>query len=374
MKIAIALAALSLAGAAHAATIPVANLAALAPALKAAKPGDVLQLAPGEYRNLKIVGFAAAGAPVTIQGQPGVILTGNPSIANSSGLTLAGLEVDLSGGTDPYFAFRITGVHDFALDQLDVHGGTVTAILIRQSANIAITGSKFHNSGTAINETANTGVLIANNAFSELAGDAMDNSGASQVTIRDNNCTNFRAPVGFHTDCIQFWTTAQTVVASDIVIRGNVYFKGAGNPAQGVFMNDEAGNLPYHNVTIDNNTMVGGIWNALYLRAGSGVVVITNNTLETWPQPDSVTTPGGAIIPNLKARLYINNMAGVTSFVETGNAAQGYITQTQTLPTPPGNTLIGPVTDNGAAAMRAWLRGNLARQNLSDDFAKLIAP
>src|SRR3546814_17629153 len=84
--------------------------------------------------------------------------------------------------------------------------------------------------------------------------------GTNDVVISNNYFTDFH-PVGAdHPDAIQLWTTNTTESARNISITGNVFERGDGDIIQGIFLRDQSGGkLPYQDVTISDNIVLGGM-------------------------------------------------------------------------------------------------------------------
>ena len=255
----------------------VGSSAALYTALKAAKPGDTIALRAGDYSTLSLSNFNYAGT-VTITsadpGRPAVIAGIN--LANSSGLTFSEIEVKMAPRTNT--AITVGNSKNVVFDNVDVHGGFIgdgNGALIRNSSNVTIKNSEFHDLGTGISHIDTSGVVIADNSIHDLQADAIRGGGSSNIVISGNQFTNFHPKAGDHPDAIQFWTTFTTTSAHDIVIKDNVFVRGGGDPVQGIFMGNEAG-LVYQNVTISGNAIVGGMYNGIAITMADNVRISAN--------------------------------------------------------------------------------------------------
>jgi hypothetical protein len=81
---------------------------------------------------------------------------------------------------------------------------------------------------------------------------------------------------GDHSDAIQFDNHASTESAHDIIITENIFDQGSGTMFQSIFLKDEVGTLPYRNVTISGNHLIGGHQNQIWVQRGDDVRVISN--------------------------------------------------------------------------------------------------
>lgn len=316
------------------AIITVNSVATLMAALASVQGGDTINLASGTYTGLSLQNLNFA-APVTItSADPNAqaSLT-NFTISNSSGLVFSRLDFDATGSTDPYYAFRASNVNNMTFDSLRVHGAiggdpnaAVTGFLIRDSSNVSVTNSNFSYLLSGINQMNNNGVNIAGNNFSMLAGDGIDNSGSSNVTIANNFLTATQASTkGIHQDFIQFFTYGTTASAHDITISGNTYVRGDGVAIQGIFMNDEVGTLPYLNVTISNNSISGALYHGITLYNSLNPIFSGNNVQgytgqESWLGLFGVD--GAKLSNNLATKYAFSN---ATNLSELNDAVISYI-------------------------------------------------
>lgn len=354
-----------------------ANPATLAAALKAAKSGDVIQLAPGDYAMPSINGLAFdLTNPLTIVAQPGApalpALHGL-KIANASGIVFDGFELvtyDVNGmAVDPYYAFRLTNCHGLTFRNLFVHGDPakppaqqINGFYPSLCSGLLFTDNTFENLCAAINAQKSPGLHILHNFVTGLNKGGFEIGGCSDVTIADNFITNFQSAPGIHGDAVQIFTFGETAAAKNINVTGNLYTRGAnGIPAQGIFIQDETKSLPFSNVNISNNCILGGEWDSIMLNGISGVAQITANVVATWPGPDPVgkLNPDGSYpTTNFNGYLRVGQVAPGTVINLVDNQFQQYILNGTNAPAPAGNTVLGAVTDGGAALEAAWRKAH----------------
>jgi Ca2+-binding RTX toxin-like protein len=282
-------------------TTIVKDAAGLTAALKAAQAGDTIKLAAGDYSAMTITGLKYAGQVTVTSLDPSNMASLNGLILrDSQNIKFQGLEfkVSPSGYDNP---FQVSGSTNIAYDGLKVHGSLNDnaaddhdAILIRNSKNVSITNSEFQELRNAISHLDSDGLNISNNYFHDLRTDGIRGGGTDNVVIKGNHFTSFHMKDGDHPDAIQFWTTNTTVSGKNIEVSGNVITRGDGDPVQGIFFRDQVGGLPYENVKITDNLVVGGMYNGISIGAGIGVV-ISNNTVvgladqESWVRVADVT-------------------------------------------------------------------------------------
>jgi Ca2+-binding RTX toxin-like protein len=206
--------------------------------------------------------------------------------------------------------------------------------MVRNSANITITNSEVTHARYGINLLDNYDVTVSRNYFHDLRTDGLRAGANSNIKISENYFTDFHPAAGNHPDAIQFWTTNTDASASNITITDNVILRGDGAAVQGIFVRDESNVLPYRNLVIDGNLVVGGMYNSIYANNASGLTV-TNNTVAGFAD-----TAGWIRV----------NDANVLS----GNSAQTFIVNGINK-VPAGNALLLPVDDGGNSLTSNWL-------------------
>jgi len=310
-------------------TYSVSTTKDLLTALSKAASGDTISLATGTYANVNLANFKFASAVTITSANPDkpAILT-DLMVKNSSGLTFSKLEFsELT--PSKLFGFQITGSSNITLDKLDVHGlpnvgsGQESApLMVRNSTSVTITNSTFHDAQFGINIMDNKGVTITNNTFHDLRTDGIRGGGDSNVLIAQNAFTNFHPASGDHPDAIQLWTTNTTASASNITIDSNLITRGTGAPAQGIFLRDQVGNLPFQNVTITNNAVLGALYNGIVV-SGVESGTITGNTVIGYTDQKSWLTFSAApklAFANNTASTFLNLDASSSIIGANGNS------------------------------------------------------
>lgn len=278
-------------GVAHAAT-PTATPATLAAQVKAAQPGDVVQLAPGAYGAVKLQNLVKT-APVVIEGAPGAALTSLDG-TGSAFLTFDGLEV--IGTANAAAVWFGPGSHDLTFRNGKVHNTNPaqgSAVVFNKATNITVDHNELYNLGSGVGVQSSTGAVVSNNAFHDIASDGIDITDAVGAKITGNTGTNFHPPAQAHPDFIQFWG----LNTNGLDIENNRYDRATGGVAQGIFGEDGA------NVTIKGNILRGTMFNGIGLSRTKGAV-ISGNFVDGYPDMttwiivrdacDSVTITGNA--------------------------------------------------------------------------------
>jgi hypothetical protein len=340
----------------------VAGTPALFAALDGARPGETIKLAAGAYPQVAISRANFTGAVTIMSADPAhpAMIIGL-KVVNSSGLNFRDLEFTTVGSGDSYAAIRVQTSQNISFSNVDIHGdpnagpgSQLNGVYVSGSSNISITSSTIHHLRAGLVENKDDHLVVSNNAFHDLSKGGVEMGQSSDVTISNNNFTNFQTAPGVHGDAIQIYTAGTTAVAHDIVITGNLFDRGSGVPTQGIWMRDELNDLPFNNVTIDDNAMIGGDWNAVAITHATGIVKVERNVTASWAGADVVA----GRTTNFKAWIRLGDLSGAT-VIEKGNRAQFYIGASgKAVPTPDGNAAIGDVTDSGAGLLRAWAKAH----------------
>ena len=227
---------------------------------------------------------------------------------------------------------------------------------ITNSTYVSVINSSFQYLHFAIDQTFNNHVYIANNSFNHLFDDGVRGGGTSNITITGNHFTNQHVdPTDTdHPDSIQFWTTNSKTSASNIYITNNTYTRGPqGGAVQGIFINDEVGDLPYYNVNITGNKYTGTLWNGITLYdVKSGVV--DNNTLNYYSDYPAAlrlyNSSGLTVEDNEAASFDFRTSTGLTTADNDVISAEPNPNEDQTPDFYAENFAFGPTTDLAAAA------------------------
>lgn len=324
--------------------ITVSTVSGLNVALKTAQAGDTIYLEAGNYSGLQIRSLVVNGN-VTITskdpGNPAVVTDLN--IVGSGGFTFKDLTFAPNEGGE--FAFRVNTSKDITFSNLDVHGslngnpqGDSSGISILKSSNIKVEDSEFYELRRGVGVASSDGVIIDGNKFHDLQTDGVMVSDTSNIVINGNSFSDFFPAEADHPDAIQFLTKGTTKASENITISNNTMWRGDGQAMQGIFMRDEVGTLPYKNVTIANNLLVGTGYHGITVGHGENLK-ITGNELISYDGKTNVTwimvkDTDGAVVQNNGAIQYAFD--GVTHLTQSGNVI---------------NTA---VTDGGLAALADW--------------------
>jgi Ca2+-binding RTX toxin-like protein len=314
-------------------------------ALNSAHGGDTILLAPGTYTGVSLNGLNFASNVTVASANPNAeaVISGL-TVKSSSGVIFQNLELYADPNKTQYWAFTVNNSSNIAFNHLNVHGSLdnnpandAEGLSINNSSNITVSNSEFQQLSLAISPTNSNNIKIVGNYIHDIRMDAIQGGGSSNVLVSNNYITNIFPNLTDHPDAIQFWTQGATTSAQNIAVTNNVIVRGAGAAMQGVFIQDETGKTPFHNVTVEGNLLVGTQYNGIDI-SGATNVTVANNQITSLPDQISWIR-----IDNTTNTTLSNNQAIQYAF--SGDSALAETSDTTNV----------AATDGGNAALRGWL-------------------
>lgn len=325
-------------------TFAVNSTAGLLSALQKASSSDVIKLAAGDYSNVSIreLNFSKNITITSADADRPAVFT-DLSVKDSRGITFSNIEFS-ANEKSPLFSFSVLGSKDIAFDRIEVHGtpgldsqNGESPFLIRNSEDVSVTNSEFYDLWHGLSALDNEGLTLTGNFFHDIRTDGIRGGGNSDVVIANNVFTDFYPAEGDHPDAIQLWTTNTSASARNIIITQNIVVRGDGAPIQGIFLRDQVGSLPFRNVTITDNIVIGGLYNGIAVNGIDGGLISRNTVLA---EPGQQSWIGVSADTNVDVR---------------GNIATGFSFRSNVAAREAANTLTLVVTDDGAAAVQSFL-------------------
>lgn len=262
-------------------TVYVGSTAQLEKVLTNASPGDTIFLAAGKYDDVNIESFSSSGITIRSLDHDDPAVFTSMLVRDASGITFSEIEFYAAAGKNNVFS--IADSDGIRLDGVKVHGPDnigsgqeSSPLIIRSSTNVSVTNSEFFDVQHGVKLLDVDSVTITGNKFHDIRTDGIRGGGVSNATISNNYFTDFYPAEGDHPDAIQLWSTNQTSAAANISITDNVVVRGHGAATQGIFIRDTFDQLPFENVKVSGNVVLGGLYNGISI---DGVVGgnVTNN-------------------------------------------------------------------------------------------------
>ena len=278
-----------------AATIRVSTAAQLTAALRTARGGETILLAPGNYGNVSIINRDFT-APVTLK-------SANPArdavfselrIHQSSNIFIDDVEIgrSLRPGealwTQPAY---ISSSHNLGFIGVTVHGSLDNnawndgwGLRFSDVRNVSVINSTFRQLNIAIHTEHSSNLLFSGNKVSEVR-EGFDFNSSHYVTLAGNSFTAFQPWIAYgdHPDSIQVWNYGANEGSSHFLIRDNVMLQG-NNGTQGIFVRAEDPNPAYRHsdFVVENNLYSGASRLGISLSGVDGAT-IRDNTVTTSP-------------------------------------------------------------------------------------------
>jgi hypothetical protein len=356
-------------------------------ALSAAVSGDTIKLAAGTYSGVSINGLNLSGVTIESADTSHRAVLTDLSVTNSSGLAFDNLEFSFAAASSDAgttaFGMSVTQSSNISFDHDSIHGTLdhdptldIKGLLLANDTSVSVTNTEFQQLRVGITQRTNTGVTISGDNFHDLRVDGIDTTGSSNVTISDNNFSNFwrvgtPATGGDHGDAIQFWTQDGQSPNTDTTISNNVMVQGQGTIFQGIFLQDLSTGmvLPFQNVIISGNLIIGGSLNAINVK-GAENVSITDN---------AVVALAGSVTPTPMVQLQVVNGATLSN----NSAPKFQIDSLSSNIIQSNDVITSAAGDGGLSTLTNWLSQHShpmgvgftsANQLLADSLTALFTP
>lgn len=288
-----AICAVLLGGAAQAADLPARDPGSLAAALEAAAPGDRILLAPGAYGDVTIGPRRGRGA-VTIaaaeENRPPVFRS--LFLRDADRVSLVNLTITFGSVADPLTsrALEVRRCVDIRLERLsisssanEIAGDDAYGVIIRGSRNVSLLASRIHDvfRGVAVFDSDNVTVSAAD--IARVGSDGVVAQGVIGLKVENSSFTNFVPvdPVRWHPDAIQLWSRGAKRANERIVIRGNVIQRGAGAPAQGIFV--KTPEIASREILIERNRIEQSMGQGIFVQNAANVTIRENKLIVVAP-------------------------------------------------------------------------------------------
>ncbi len=282
--------------------ITVTNSKELTAALSAAKGGDTIQLASGNYGDVSISGKTFA-TDVIIKSadanHPAVFNT--LQIMKSSGIDFTGVTVNMASNSAANLDTPVVRLLND--DHISFHNDTVTAGLanntlggnvvglptgrgfqIQASTNVTVDHTDINHVDHGIVLIGAKSLSITNDNIHDVRTSPISGTVLDHVTIDGNKFSNsnpYNWGHGDHADFIHLWTDPnQTTVATDIKITNNTLAQGTGTAILGISLEDNS-KLGFSNVQIANNLIMDGNSQAIRVSHLENSSITGNTLLQT---------------------------------------------------------------------------------------------
>lgn len=105
--------------------------------------------------------------------------------------------------------------------------------MVRNSKQVTISNSRFHNLRNGMGMLALDGIRVQNNEFTDIRSDGVHGGDISNAEISGNLFTDFHPAAADHPDAMQLWSTPRATTLENIAIHDNLVVRGGGQPMQG---------------------------------------------------------------------------------------------------------------------------------------------
>lgn len=329
----------------------VSTLAELERAIESSEGPAIIAVAPGTYRTLQLRDIRPASRiQIVSQDDERPAVFEGIALRDASNIEFRNLAIrpPQTGNEAGRYGFLVFKSSDIIIDGVsfvgpgaEIERAYVSGLMLRESRRITVMKSYFANfrHGLAMLNLSESRITF--NEFENLQTDAIRGGGVSDSRFENNVMTNFRPAKGDHPDGIQLWSTNQKEPGRNLVIAQNLVNRGSGGPTQGIFIRDTKSKLPFENIEIRDNLILGSLYNGISVMGGNGVTVADNAVYATSDRKSWI------------------RMQKVTEARLTGNSAQKFIFRENLAEVlQQENTEIAPLDSGQAEKIAAWVNAS----------------
>lgn len=322
--------------------VRVTSTAELERALRSARGGERIELAPGRYEPLVLSGRRSNpvtwSSPVTVTSAD----ARNPAMLTAldlrfvDNLTLANLAFTYRfapGDLQRAKPFMLRDVNRITIRGSQFKGDTAagtgtasdgfatgTGLDVTDADALSIKDNRFELWHRAAVFNRVKGLTVSGNAVSRMRSEGFNFIAVTEAVIERNHFHDFQTSLatGDHPDMIQFWTNQTKTPSVNVVIRNNILDAGGGNWTQSIFMRNEevdsgrAGQeMFYRNIEITGNVIRNAHSHGITVGETDGLAIANNTLIQSVeaPRQRHVTTPGINIAPRSINVRVTNNIA-----------------------------------------------------------------
>lgn len=253
--------------------VTVSDLAELNKVAAAAKQPTQINLTSGKHGILVLKGLTATALTIVLGGATlqGIRVLNSQNVAISKALSVisaAGSMVQVADSSGVTFT------------DCETTDGTTYGFSALRSKNVAFIRCRAQRVKDGFQANGCDGLIFKDAYARRTTADGMTFAACSNVHIDGFDASEFNTTAGGHPDVIQFFTKGTTVSSKNILIENVRYVRGKGfGQAQGVFITDQVGTLPYENVTVRNCSFVGAMYNGIAISNAVNVAVNDNEVI-----------------------------------------------------------------------------------------------
>lgn len=277
-----------------------------------------IRLLPGQYGMLSVLRKEPAGQLVIDgQGDRNTVVLDGLVVAGSRNVTIRNLTVQRPSADNesPYIVW-LRNASNVQLDGISVRSrlkpGTRIreyGMMIRGSKNIAVRNSEFTQLRYGIGFLNSENITIENNEIYNIQTDGIRGGGVQGLTVRNNVIGQFRPLEKEHPDGIQLWSINQKEPSRNITISDNLIVRDDGKIMQGIFIRDNKNVMPFEDVRISGNLIIGGMYNGISVSGATRLTLQNNEVIAFKDQKSwiSIILAPDAVVDGNRAMLFLRD-------------------------------------------------------------------
>lgn len=312
-------------------TTVVSTAAELAKAIKAARGGETILLAAGDYGNFNIIGNPASTVTIKSLDPENDASFHSLKMVRTSNFTLEDVDINNPQGAGaPNRAIQVGMSSHITFVGVDVAGsrdGTAwndgNGFMVTDSNHIAILDSTLEQLRGAIVVNRTSDLIVAGNTITQsregVQVGQIDNGLFDRNYIHDLN----PAP-GDHCDSFQVHNGGGVGASNDLVFSNNVIVQGTGGASHGIYIYSERWRegIQHSNITIENNYYSGSELHGISASYVDNLIV-RNNSVTNADVNDNFVVPS-ILVRSVHGGLIENNAS--TLLIDIKNSGNSDVT------------------------------------------------
>ena len=300
-------------------TVTVSTAAQLTAAARAARGGDTILLAPGNFGDVRLDNLRPTGT-ITIKSADAAndAVMRTLTMMNSHNIIIEDIDISrplAAGASQNSYAVNVGRAHNITFVGIDVSGSMNNDArddglgMSLNGSRLSIIDSTFTQLRTAL-AVAGSDFMFVGNTVTQVR-EGLSIRSMTRGLFSNNLMTDWQADYakGEHPDMFQVHNGGTAVASSDLIFRNNIMLPGENGGVGGIFMRSATGKTDRHsNILIENNYYEGNFRHGISV-SDTDDVTIRNNTVRGGTNTGPNSSLGPAILlSNVIGGLIENNI------------------------------------------------------------------
>jgi parallel beta-helix repeat protein len=274
----------------------VTSAAELEAALSSAQGGDRIELAGGDYGEVRIDQDFTSDVTIVSADPDNPAIFHELHINGATHIVIDGILLDyINDPADPTYVkpFEVVNssfvtVRNSVFDGDEIPSttgtgefGTGFGLFVNGSDNVTIENNEFFDFWKAVSVGDSSDIVVRANDVHSIRSDGFNFWDVHGLLVEDNYLHDFKkdTTTGDHPDMIQIWDVVDGEFSEDVIIRGNFLDAGDGDWTQSIFINGMGDETNFRKFLIEDNVIYNAHVHGISVLQGMDGLQILNNTL-----------------------------------------------------------------------------------------------